>query len=187
MADNLINDEIRVPQVRLVDENGGQQGIVNTDVAQRMADERELDLVMIAPQAAPPVCKLMDYGKHRFESAKRDRENRKKQKVITVKEIQLSYSIEQRDLEIKARKAIDMLKSGDKVRVSIRFRGRQITHAHLGEAVMMKFVEVVKDAGKIERMPKLEGRTMQMFIQPIVAPVAPAKPAAPEKPATPET
>nr|MDD6335034.1 translation initiation factor IF-3 [bacterium] len=163
----LINEDIRVPQVRVVDENGQQLGIMPTSQANAIAEGKELDLVMIAPQAAPPVCRIMDYGKYRFESSKREKENRKKQKIITVKEVQLSYSIEDRDLEIKARNAARMLKAGDKVRVSIRFRGRQIVHAKLGEGVMQHFAELIKDCGKVERPPKLEGRSMQMFVSPI--------------------
>ena len=165
---NLINEDIRVPQVRLVDENGAQLGVVQTRAALNMALERELDLVMIAPQGVPPVCKLMDYGKFRFESSKREKENRKKQKVVSVKEVKLSYSIDERDLEIKARNAIRMLNDGDKVRVSIQFRGRQITHANLGEKTMLHFADVVAEHGKIDRAPKLEGRSMVMFVSPIV-------------------
>ena len=175
MSENLINEDIRVKEVRLVDEDGTQLGVVPTTQAQAMAIERELDLVMIAPQGVPPVCKLMDYGKHRFELSKREKENRKRQKIVVMKEIQLSYSIEERDLEIKARNAMRMLRDGDKVRVSIRFRGRQIVHANLGEKVMLHFADIVKEAGKLERLPKLEGRSMQMFISPIVAKEQPDK------------
>lgn len=163
--DNLpINEAIRAPEVRVVDENGGQLGIMSSKQALAIAEERELDLVMIAPQGVPPVCRIMDYGKYRFEASKREKESRKKQKVITVKEIQLSYTIEERDLEIKAKNAIRILKDGDNVRVSIRFRGRQIAHAKLGEQVMLRFAEMIKPAGKVDRLPVLEGRSMQMYV-----------------------
>ena len=173
MSDNLINEEIRVEQVRLLAEDNTPLGIMARSQAQAMANEKELDLVLIAPQGVPPVCRLMDYGKHKFEMQKRDKENRKKQKIVTVKEIQLSYSIEDRDLEIKAKNAMRMLQGGDKVRVSIRFRGRQLAHTEIGAAILKRFAEACAECGTMERNPKFEGRSMSMFLSP--KPPQPAK------------
>ncbi len=160
----MINEEIRDPQVRLIDENGGQLGIVDIRTAQKMADERELDLVKIAPNSDPPVCKFMDYGKYRFEMSKREKEQRKNQKIIELKEIRLSSTIDLRDMEIKAKQCIKFLGEGDKVKVSIRFRGRQITHNEIGAEVMNRFFEMVTESAIKERMPKMEGRTMFMIL-----------------------
>ena len=160
----MINEEIRDPQVRLIDENGGQLGIVDIRTAQKMADERELDLVKIAPNSDPPVCKFMDYGKYRFEMSKREKEQRKNQKIIELKEIRLSATIDVRDMEIKAKQCVKFLAEGDKVKVSIRFRGRQITHNEIGAEVMTRFFEMVTDSAIKEKMPKMEGRTMFMIL-----------------------
>ncbi len=160
----MINEEIRDPQVRLIDENGGQLGIVDIRTAQKMADERELDLVKIAPNSDPPVCKFMDYGKYRFEMSKREKEQRKNQKIIELKEIRLSSTIDLRDMEIKAKQCIKFLGEGDKVKVSIRFRGRQITHNEIGAEVMNRFFEMVTESAIKEKMPKMEGRTMFMIL-----------------------
>ncbi|MEN6418783.1 MAG: translation initiation factor IF-3 [Clostridiaceae bacterium] len=160
----MINEEIRDPQVRLIDENGGQLGIVDIRTAQKMADERELDLVKIAPNSDPPVCKFMDYGKYRFEMSKREKEQRKNQKIIELKEIRLSSTIDLRDMEIKAKQCVKFLGEGDKVKVSIRFRGRQITHNEIGAEVMTRFFEMVTDSAIKEKMPKMEGRTMFMIL-----------------------
>lgn len=164
IAELMINEEIRDPQVRLIDENGGQLGIVDIRTAQKMADERELDLVKIAPNSDPPVCKFMDYGKYRFEMSKREKEQRKNQKIIELKEIRLSSTIDLRDMEIKAKQCIKFLGEGDKVKVSIRFRGRQITHNEIGAEVMNRFFEMVTESAIKERMPKMEGRTMFMIL-----------------------
>ena len=150
--DYQINEAIRDKEVRLVDENGEQLGIVKNDVAQRMAEERELDLVKIAPQAVPPVCKLMDYSKN--------------QKTIQLKEVRLSATIDVHDMQVKAKNATKFLKDGDKVKVSIRFRGRQMTYANQGKDVMDKFYEMVKDFSTLERKPLLEGRNMIMILAP---------------------
>ena len=160
----MINEEIRDPQVRLVDENGGQLGIVDIQAAQKLAEERELDLVKIAPNSDPPVCKLMDYGKYRFEMSKREKEQRKNQKIIELKEIRLSATIDVRDMEIKAKQTIKFLADGDKVKVSIRFRGRQITHNEIGADVMNRFFEMVTDSAVKEKAPKMEGRSMFMIL-----------------------
>jgi len=162
----MINEEIRDREVRLVDENGEQLGIVPARQAMALAEERGLDLVKIAPQAKPPVCKLMDYGKYKFEQSKREREIRKNQKVITVKGVQLSATIDEHDIDVREKATIKFLQSGDKVKVSIRFRGRQITHPEIGIAVMNNFAERVKEYGVIERRPLIEGRNMTMVLAP---------------------
>ncbi|WP_249314607.1 translation initiation factor IF-3 [Gehongia tenuis] len=162
----MINDEIREPQVRVIDQNGEQLGILPTRQALQMAEERELDLVKIAPQAKPPVCKMMDYGKYRFEMAKKDKEARKRQKVISIKEVRLSATIGEHDVEVKVKNAVKFLKDGDKVKVTIRFRGRQISHSQIGLEVMKDFFERVKDVANMERQPKVEGRSMVMILSP---------------------
>ena len=162
----MINEEIRDPQVRLIGENGDQLGIVDVLDAQKMADERELDLVKIAPNSTPPVCKLMDYGKYRFEMGKREKEQRKNQKIIELKEVRLSATIDVRDMEIKAKQSVKFLADGDKVKVSIRFRGRQITHGEIGMDVMTRFYEMLGDSAIKEREPKMEGRSLFMILAP---------------------
>jgi translation initiation factor IF-3 len=162
----MINEEIHDKEVRLIDDNGNQMGVVANDVAQRMSTEKGLDLVKIAPQAVPPVCKIMDYGKYRFEQTKRDKEQRKNQKTIEIKEVRLSATIDQRDLEVKAKACTKFFSNGDKVKVSIRFRGRQATHGEIGLDVMNKFYEMVKDHGIIDRPAKQEGRNMIMILAP---------------------
>lgn len=132
-----------------------------------MAEEKGLDLVKIAPQATPPVCKLMDYGKYKFELNKREKENRKNQKVVNVKEVQLSPSIDTNDFNTKCRNAQKFLKNGDKVRVMVRFRGREVSHSEIGAALLEKFAEQCKDIGTVDRPAKLEGRNMVMFLSPI--------------------
>lgn len=162
----MINEEIRDPEVRLIDENGGQLGIVDIRSAQRLADERELDLVKISPNSNPPVCKLMDYGKYRFETSKREKEQRKNQKIIELKEIRLSATIDVRDMEIKAKQCVKFLAEGNKAKVSIRFRGRQITHNEIGLDVMNRFFEMLDEGVIKERPPKMEGRIMFMILAP---------------------
>jgi len=162
----MINEEIRDPEVRLIDENGDQLGIVDIRTAQKMADDKELDLVKIAPNSKPPVCKFMDYGKYRFEMSKREKEQRKNQKIIELKEIRLSATIDVRDMEIKAKNCLKFLADGNKVKVSIRFRGRQITHNEIGRDVMDRFFEMVAESAIKERMPKMEGRSMFMILAP---------------------
>ena len=164
--DLMINEEIRDREVRVIDQNGEQLGIMSTPAAQALADERQLDLVKIAPQAKPPVCKIMDYGKYRFEQSKREREMRKNQKVIVIKEVQLSATIEEHDIDVKFRAAQKFLKDGNKVKVSIRFRGRQIAHSEIGLDVMKDFAERCKDIAVVERKPIMEGRNMTMILAP---------------------
>jgi len=164
--DLMINEEIRDREVRVVDQNGEQLGVMPTRQALELAEEKQLDLVKIAPQARPPVCKLMDYGKYRFEQSKREREIRKNQKVITIKEVRLSATIEDHDIDVKFKNAVKFLHDGDKVKVTIRFRGRQITHSEIGMDVMKDFAERSKDYGVVERRPSIEGRNMTMIIAP---------------------
>ena len=162
----MINEEIRDREVRVVDQNGEQLGVMSSREALALAEERQLDLVKIAPQARPPVCKLMDYGKYRFEQSKKEREFRKNQKVITVKEVRLSATIEDHDIDVKFKNAVKFLKDGNKVKVTIRFRGRQITHSEIGRQVMNEFADRIKEYGTVDKAPQIEGRNMSMFISP---------------------
>jgi translation initiation factor IF-3 len=162
----MINEEIRDKEVRLIDKDGAQLGVMPTRRALELAEEAQLDLVKIVPNAQPPVCKLIDYDKHRFEQAKRERELRKNQKIVSLKEVQLSATIEENDVQTKAKSAIRFLQEGDKVKVSIRFRGRQINHSEIGMKVMNDFVERTKDYSSVERRPLLDGRHMIMILAP---------------------
>ena len=135
--------------------------------AQELAADRGLDLVKIAPQAKPPVCKIMDYGKYRFEMNKREKENRKNQKVVNIKEVQLSPSIDTNDFNTKVNHAIKFLKHGDKVKVMVRFRGREVSHSDIGLILLDKFAEQTKEVGTVEKPAKLEGRNMTMFLAPL--------------------
>lgn len=161
-----INEEIRDKEIRLIDADGEQLGIVSSRRGMEVADERKMDLVKIAPKANPPVCKVMDYGKYKYELAKREKEARKKQRTITVKEIRLSPNIEFHDLNVKARQAVGFLKDGDKVKVSVRFRGREMGHTELGRVVLNDFIKLTEEVGEIEKHPKLEGRNMVMYLGP---------------------
>ncbi len=165
--DLRINDEIRAREVRLVGEEGEQLGIVQLRDAQRIAAEKSLDLVEIAPTAKPPVCKIMDYGKYKYEQAKRDKEARKKQKTMEIKEVKLRPNIEDHDFETKARNAQRFLNDGDKVKVTIMFRGREVTHPELGRTLCLRLAEFCKAEANIERDPKLEGRNMIMILAPV--------------------
>lgn len=161
-----INEEIRDKELRVIGADGEQIGVMDARKAQALANEKGLDLVKIAPQAKPPVCKIMDYGKYKFELAKKEKENRKNQKVINIKEIQLSPSIDTNDLNTKCNHAIKFLKNGDKVKVTVRFRGRELSHAELGEVLLAKFADQVQEYGNVDKKAKLEGRNMIMFIVP---------------------
>ncbi|MBR4434960.1 MAG: translation initiation factor IF-3 [Clostridia bacterium] len=162
----MINEEIPDKEIRLIGSDGEQLGIVKIDHALRIAEEQDLDLVRIAPNANPPVCKIMDYGKARFEQMKREKEQRKNQATIETKEIRLSSTIDTHDMEVKAKACQKFLKSGNKVKVSIRFRGRQISHGSVGLDVMNAFYEMVQDNAVIERSAKQEGRNMIMILNP---------------------
>ena len=142
-------------------------GVMGAKAAQMLANERGMDLVKIAPQANPPVCKIMDYGKYKFELAKREKENRKNQKVINIKEVQLSPSIDTNDFNTKCRNAMKFLSKGDKVKVIVRFRGRELSHSEIGYTLLNKFAEQAKEAGTVEKPAKLEGRNMIMFLAPL--------------------
>lgn len=150
----------------MVGEDGSQLGILSLTEALRMADEKELDLVNISPKANPPVCKLMNYGRFKFEQEKRQKEARKNQKVIVLKEMRLSSTIDRHDMEVKAKNVIKFLQSGDKVKVSIRFKGRQLSHTDQGLIVMNEFITMIQDAAIVEKNAKMEGRSMFMILAP---------------------
>ena len=161
-----INEEIRDKELRVIGADGTQLGIMSAADAQRIADEKNLDLVKIAPQATPPVCKIMDYGKFRFEQAKREKEARKNQHTVEVKEIKLSLNIDTHDFNTKLKNALKFFAHGDKVKVSIRFRGREMGHSEYGYDTMKKFADACSEVANIERPAKLEGRQMLMFLAP---------------------
>ena len=160
----MINDKIKDKEVRLIGDGGEQLGVMPLKKAMDMAAAKELDLVKIAPQAAPPVCKIMDYGKYRFETAKKEKEQRKNQKVITIKEVRLTPNIDDHDFNTKLANAVKFLKAGDKVKVTVRFRGREVTHSSLGEKLLVRFGGLIEEYGTVEKRPKLEGKNMFMFI-----------------------
>lgn len=162
----MINEQIRDKEVRLIDVDGTQIGIVSAKEAQLLANERNLDLVKIAPKANPPVCRIMDYGKYKFDLAKKEKEARKKQKVINVKEVRLSPNIEKHDLEVKTKSAIKFLKDGNKVKVSVRFRGREIAHTQKGIEILENFAQAVSEFGELEKKPKMEGKSMIIIVTP---------------------
>ena len=161
-----INEEIRDKELRIIGEDGAQLGIMSSSQALDIAAEKNLDLVKIAPQATPPVCKIMDYGKYRFEQAKREKEARKNQHTVNVKEIKLSLNIDTHDFNTKLRNAFKFFAHGDKVKVSIRFRGREMGHAEYGYDTMQRFAEACQEVASIEKPAKLEGRQMLMFLAP---------------------
>ena len=160
----LINEEIRDKEIRVIDSDGSQLGILSAKEALKLAVEKNLDLVKIAPQAVPPVCRIMDYGKYRFELAKKEKEAKKNQKVIEIKEIRLSLSIDTHDFETKLNHARKFLEAGNKVKVSIKFKGREMAHPEMGEVIVKKFADSCSDIANIDKMPKLEGRSMVMFL-----------------------
>lgn len=158
-----VNGEIRAREVRLIDPDGEQLGIVSIEKARAIADEFKMDLVNIAPKAKPPVCRILDYGKYRYDMMKKEKESKKRQKTITVKELRLTPKIETHDLNTKANKAINFLKEGNRVKVSVRFRGREMGHTEIGREVLDDFTELVSEYGEIDKKPKMEGRNMVMF------------------------
>ena len=161
-----MNRMIRISPVRLVDADGGQVGIVPLEEAFRMANERDLDLVEVAPMARPPVVKIMDYGKFKFEAAKAARAAKKKQHVIQIKEVKYRPGIDDHDFDFKTRHARQFLEEGNKVKLTMMFRGRQVTHPELGRNVLYRVFEEVKEIAKVEADPKLEGRNMTMVLAP---------------------
>ena len=172
MADNKglrINEQIRVREVRLIDDKGDQKGIVPTIEALKMAKEQELDLVEVAPQANPPVCKILDYGKYRFEQEKKLRDSKKNQKQLKLKEIRMQPKIEKHDLETKSKAIAEFLAEGNKVKVSVRFRGRELAHPELGKVVLEKILEALTNLGVAYNLDKgafMEGKMMSMTVSP---------------------
>ena len=161
-----INEEIRAREVRVITADGEQLGIMSGRAAQQLAVERHLDLVEIAPTAKPPVCKIMDYGKFRYEQQKREKEARKKQKTFDIKEVKLRPGIEDHDFNVKYKNAVRFLEDGDKVKVTIMFRGRELSHPELGQVLLNKMAEQLKEIAVVERVPKLEGKNMIMIVAP---------------------
>ncbi len=161
-----INENIRENEVRLIGAEGENVGVVSTDRAMDLAEEAGLDLVEISPNATPPVCKIMDYGKYKYEQQKRESEARKKQKVIEVKEIKFRPNTDTHDYEVKMRNVMKFLENGDKVKITLRFRGREMAHQDLGRDLLERVSNDVEGVGKIENMPKMEGRQMVMIIGP---------------------
>ena len=161
-----INEQIRDKELRVIDSDGTQLGIMSLRQAMEIAEQKNLDLVKIAPQANPPVCKIIDYGKFRFEQAKREKEARKNQRVVEIKEVRLSLNIDTHDFETKRNHAMRFISEGNKVKASIRFRGREMGHPELGQEIMSRFAEAMSEVANVEKPAKLEGRTMWMFLAP---------------------
>lgn len=164
--DMIVNDRIRATEVRLIGKNGEQIGVVQRKEAMRLAEESNLDLVLVSPNAKPPVARIMDYGKYRYEQQKKEREARKNQKIVNVKEIRLSPTIDDHDFDTKLRNARKFLDKGDKVKVSIRFRGRAITHKDIGRVVLERMAEATSDIAQVESKAKMDGRSMFLMLAP---------------------
>jgi translation initiation factor IF-3 len=162
-----VNDKIRSTEIRLIGADGGNVGVVTPARAMQMADEAGLDLVEISPNANPPVCKIMDFGKFKYEQQKRESEARKKQKIIEVKEVKFRPNTDTHDYDVKMRNVFKFLENGDKVKITMRFRGREMAHQNLGRELLERVAEDTKDVGKIENFPKMEGRQMIMLIGPL--------------------
>ena len=160
----MINEQIRDKEIRLIGENGEQLGIMSARDAMKMAKEAELDLVKIAPAAKPPVCKIIDYGKYRYEQARKEKEAKKKQKTIEVKEVRLSPNIDLNDLNTKVGAARKFIEKGNKVKVTLRFRGREMAHMQSSKHILDDFAEQLKDVASVDKPPKIEGRNMTMFL-----------------------
>ncbi|MEI4789177.1 translation initiation factor IF-3 [Bacillus sp. FJAT-53060] len=166
--DQLVNEGIRVREVRLIGQNGDQLGIKSRQEALEIAAKANLDLVLVAANAKPPVCRIMDYGKFRFEQQKKEKEARKNQKIISLKEVRLSPTIDEHDFNTKLRNAIKFLEKGDKVKASIRFKGRAITHKEIGQRVLDRFSEACAEVATVETKPKMDGRSMFLMLAPKV-------------------
>ena len=164
--DHQLNEEIRDPEIRLIGEDGAQLGIVSAEEANAMAEEQGLDLVKISPNATPPVCKIMDYSKFCYDQKKREKDARKNQRVVEIKEIRMSPSIDTNDLNTKIKSALKFLGDGNRVKVSVRFRGREMAHTNIGEKLLLDFAEACTEIATMEKNPKLEGRFMAMFLTP---------------------
>jgi len=161
-----VNDRIRAPEIRLIGADGENIGVVTPARAMQMAEEAGLDLVEISPSATPPVCKIMDFGKYKYETQKRESEARKKQTIIQVKEVKFRPNTDTHDYEVKMRNVVKFLEKGDKVKVTMRFRGREMAHQNLGRELLERVADDIKDVGKVENMPRMEGRQMVMMIGP---------------------
>ena len=181
-TDHQINEEIRDKEVRLIGVDGDQLGIMSSEEALRIATEQEYDLVKIAPGSNPPVCRIMDYGKYRFEQTKKEKEAKKNQRVIEIKEIRMSPSIDTNDFNTKLKNGQKFLAEGNRLKVSIRFRGREMAHTEIGGVILRDFAAKCADIANLDKAPKLEGRNMSMFLspKPQTAPKKPAKPKAPK-------
>ena len=161
-----INEDIRDAEIRLIGEDGTQLGIMSAEEALKIAAEQELDLVKIAPNSVPPVCRIMDYGKYRFEQAKREKDAKRNQHVVEIKEIRMSPSIGENDFNVKLKSAVKFLNDGDRVKVAVRFKGREMAHTEIGEELLRKFAEGCTEVAIMDKNPKLEGRHMAMFLSP---------------------
>lgn len=168
-ATHQINEEIRDKEIRLISAEGEQLGIMSAKEALALAEEQELDLVKISPTAVPPVCKLMDYGKFKFEQTKREKEAKKNQHVVEIKEIRMSPGIDVGDFNVKLRNAQKFLADGNRVKVTVRFRGREMAHTDIGKNLLVKFAEDCAEIASMDKNPKLEGRNMSMFLAPKAA------------------
>lgn len=164
ISDLMINEKIRDKEVRLIGQDGEQLGIMSAKEAMKLAKEADLDLVKIAPTAKPPVCKIIDYGKYRYEMARKEKEAKKKQRTMDVKEVRLSPNIDTNDLNTKANQARKFLSKGDKVKVTLRFRGREMAHMNSSKHILDDFAELLADVAVVEKAPKVEGRSMTMFL-----------------------
>ncbi|MBQ4565886.1 MAG: translation initiation factor IF-3 [Oscillospiraceae bacterium] len=164
--DHQLNEEIRDKEVRLIGADGVMIGIVSSHEALRMAEEQELDLVKISPNAVPPVCKILDYGKFRFDQLKKEKEAKKNQRVVEIKEIRMSPGIDTNDLNTKMRSAVKFLKEGNRVKVTVRFRGREMAHTEIGEELLINFGDGCAEVATMDKKPKLEGRHMSIFLSP---------------------
>lgn len=164
-----VNERIRIREVRVIDEEGEQIGVLATREALDLARSKGLDLVEVAPNVVPPVCRIMDYGKHRYEQGRRERESRKNQHVVELKEIRIQPKIDDHDVETKARQAAKFLDNGDRVKLTVRFRGREMAHPDIGRGLLDKFAEILRSTSTIEATPRMEGRTMTMHLAPVKA------------------
>jgi len=166
-AQTRVNERIRIREVRLIDEEGNQVGVIPTFEALQMARDRGLDLVEVAPNAMPPVCRLMDYGKFRYEQSRKERESRKHQHVVELKEVRIRPKIDDHDLETKGRQAAKFLTAGDKVKVTVLFRGREMAHPDIGKGLLDQMADFLRPHATVEQPPRMEGRTMTMFLNPL--------------------
>ncbi|MGN0979311.1 MAG: translation initiation factor IF-3 [Candidatus Avoscillospira sp.] len=164
--EHQLNEEIRDKEIRVIGADGAQLGIMSPADAQRLAYEKDLDLVKIAPNATPPVCKIMDYGKFRFEQMKKEKEAKKNQRVVEIKEVRMSPNIDTNDFNVKVKNAQKFLKEGNRVKVTVRFRGREMAHTSIGEVLLKQFGDACAEMATVEKNPKLDGRLMTMFLSP---------------------